>query len=338
MEIMGKKRGNQKVLILAIYISPLYAKIYRRVCAGLRIHDGEMSALLHYEPLLRSVASKPPLLSSSRAFSASSAVEWASIVQNEASFVNMRYPSNDRQEELESFSEYVILEGYGASIAEDRLHGRLDDAVINSYQETLIRWYNIHGQHDSEGKPGQLCLLILWHWVYMSLLVDFDQLEQAVGRDGPEAAKKAIDYVSTWVLSPNSTRCVLHALLPQRQCQSLRFDKVHALHVPRILFCAAVAWYCYLQYGPTDSAALLFENLPSHFPEMAILGPTSQQHIADITRLSWKHGEMSAVKAMTLCEIGESLQRISHWGIAGEFARIVARLIYNDENEGVGDS
>jgi hypothetical protein len=309
----------------------LYADIYCRVCAGLRIHDGEMSALLRYKPLLRSVASKPPLLSSNRAFSASSAVEWASVLQTEASFGDMRYPRNDRQGEIESFSEYVILEGHGISIAEDRLHGRLDDTAINSYQEALIHWYSIHGQNDSEEQPGQICLLILWHWVYMSLLVDFDQLEQAIGRDGPEAAKRAIDYVSTWIPSPDSTRCVLHALLPQGQCQSLRFGKDHALHVPRTLFCAVVAWYCYLQYGPTDSAALLFENLPSHFPEVAILVPTSQRHLSEITCLSWRQGEMFAVKAMTLCEIGESLQRISHWGIASEFAKIVARLIYNDE-------
>lgn len=40
-------------------------------------------------------------------------------------------------------------------------------------------------------------MLMLWHWVYMSLLVDFDQLEKAIGRDGPEAAKTAIDYVYT---------------------------------------------------------------------------------------------------------------------------------------------
>lgn len=269
-------------------------------------------------------------------FSAGSSVEWASIVQDETTFGDMRYSGHDRQERIESFSEYVILEGYGTSIAEDRLHDRLDDVAINSYQEALLQWYQMHAQNDNEEQPGQLCLLMLWHWVYMSLLVDFDKLEQAIGRDGPEAASTAIDYVSTWVLSPNSTRCVLHALIPQRQCQSLRFDKVHALHLPRILFCAAVAWYCYLQYGPTESAAILFENLPSHFPEMGFLSATSQKHISEITRLSWRHGEMSTVKAMTLCEIGESLQRISHWGIASEFARIVSHLIYNDEHEATG--
>jgi len=263
-----------------------------------------MSALWHNEPLLRSVASKPPLLSLDRIFSAGSALEWASIVQSEASLGNIGYSGHVQHERLESFSEYVILEGYGTSIAEDRLHGRLDDAAINSYQEALVQWHNIRSQDDNEEQPGQLCLLMLWHWVYMSLLVDFDQLEQAIGRDGPEAAKTAIDYVSTWVLSQNSTRCVLHALIPQKKCQSLRFDKVHALHVPRTLVCAAVAWYCYLQYGPTESATILFQNPPSHFPEMDILSPSSQRHISEITRLSWRHGEMSAVKAMKLCEIG----------------------------------
>jgi hypothetical protein len=266
-------------------------------------------------------------------FSASSALEWASVVQEEAMFLETGFIQNGHQEHVESFSKYVILEGLGTSIAEDRLHGRLDESAVATYHEALVNWNESNRPTNEEYQSGQLYLLMLWHWLYMSLLVDFDSLERAIGRDGPEAAKTAAPYVSAWLSSPASTRCVLHALLPLRQLQSLRFDNVHALHVLRTLFCAAVAWYCYLQYGPSDDAVLLFDDLEGHFPELKLLGERERQHLEELRGCSWRHGDMSAVKAMTLCEIGESLQRISHWGTAREFAAIVAMLIYDDEQE-----
>jgi hypothetical protein len=293
-----------------------------------------MSALLHREPILRRRPPEASFLSTNRMFSATSACEWASVVQSEATMRETEIQNNDPLEREDSFSAYGILEGLGTSIEEHRRHGGLDDAAFDSYHNALINWYNSYGKFIIEEQPGKLCLMVLWHWVYMSLLVDLDQLECAIGRDGPEAAHVAIEYVSNWILSPNSTRCVLHALLLQRQLQSFSFDSVPAIHVPRALFSAAIAWYCYLQYGPTENAgSSLFENLHAHFPEFGVLSPTAHKQLSHIICLSWKHGKMSAVKAATLCGLGDSLQRITHWGIAGKFARIVSCLIYGGLQE-----
>ena len=237
-----------------------------------------------------------------------------------------------------SFSAYVMLEGLGSSISKDRRDGHLNDTAVNSYHDSLVSWYNNYGDADTKEEPGQLSIIMVWHWVYMCLLVDFDQLERAIGRDGPESAESAMDYISDWVASPNSTRCALHAFLAQRQLQSLPFDSVPAIHVPRILFSAAVAWYCYLQYGSADNDAMtLFDNVSLHFPEFGILNPPAEKRLFEITRLSWKKGCMSEVKAVTLCQLGDTLQHIKHWGIARPFAKIVACLIYRDPQDVVMD-
>lgn len=307
-----------------------FAYDWPRISSGLRIHDSERSALLHHEPSLRQAALEVPSISTTRLFSAATASKWASIMQEESAARERGPRSNNSQEDNDSFSKYVILEGFGTLIAEDRRQGRLDDAALDAHHQNLLNWCDSF----NGDQPDNLCLMMLWHWTYMCLLVDFDQLERAIGRDGPEAVRDALDYVSKWVSSSNSTRCVIHALLSLRLLQSFRFDKVLAIHVPRVMFSAAVAWYCYLQYGLPDSVVTpLLNEVDIHFPEFAVLGPTAHKHLADIARFSWKHGDTSALKAATLCEIGDSLQRMSHWGVAGSFANIVSRLIYGGPEE-----
>jgi len=290
--------------------------------------------MLHNEPQLRKSVSESAPLSTNRLFAAATSSEWASVLQEES----ILRGDNRHEECAESFSAYVVLEGYGIDIAQDRRNGHLNEAASTSYHERLITWYKAFGKSKSEGQPDELCLTLLWHWIYMCLLVDFDQLERAVGRDGPEAASAAIEYVSKWISTPDATRCVLHAFLLQRKLQSLAFDTVPAIHVPRTLFSAALAWYCYLQYGPADDAIPpLFADFRALSPEFHILGPTTYKHLVDITHHPWKHGKMSAVKAMTLCGLGGSLSRIGYWGIAAKFARIVACLIYGGLQEGLGE-
>lgn len=161
----------------------------------------------------------------------------------------------------------------------------------------------------------------------MNLLVDLDQLESSIGRDGPEAAQDSISYVLNWVSTPNSSRCMLHAFLIQKQVQSFRFDQVPALHVPSILFSAAVAWYCYIKYVPgndaLDSSVTVFDT---SYPEFKAVTSSIRQ-LSSITSLSWKPGALSSIKAATLCELGGLLQRMNEWGLSGSFEKVVARLV-----------
>jgi hypothetical protein len=295
---------------------------FSRLHTCLRIHDAEMSALLHREPLVRKTAGDPPQLSTTRMFLAATASDWASVVQSEPDI-----ESGTDYEIGKSFSGYVALEALGSSIADDRRNGRLGEATLAAYQETLMSWYNRYAKSTASEEPGQQCMVMLWHWTYMSLLVDFDQLERAIGRDGQVATKCANEYVSSWVLSPDSTRCVLHAVLLQKQLESFKFDQVLAIYVPRITFAAAIAWHCYLQHGPAGNVTSLFGEMHVHFPEFIGLGLGTYKQLSEITSLSWKHGDTSTIRAATLCKFGILLQRMVHWGIAGRFAELVALLI-----------
>jgi len=271
---------------------------------------------------MRKNAGDPPQLSTTRMFLAATALDWASVVQNESDI-----GSETDYEIGKSFSGYVALEALGSSIADDRRNGRLGEATSTAYQETLISWYNRYAKSTTNEEPGQQCMLMLWNWTYMSLLVDFDQLERAIGRDGQATTKSANEYVSSWILSPDSTRCVLHAILLQRQLESFKFDQVLAIYVPRITFAAAIAWHCYLQHGPADNVTSLLGQMHVHFPEFIGLGLETYKQLSDITSLSWKHGDTSMIRAATLCKFGILLQRMVHWGIAGRFAELVALLI-----------
>ena len=294
--------------------------------------------MLHNVPLLRKGVPELPSLSTNRLFTAATSSEWASILQEEAALHDTGSRINYNDNCSGSFADYVVLEGYGLNIAQDQRNDCLNEMTLASYHETLISWYQSFVESKSEGSSDQLCLTLLWHWIYMCLLVDFDQLERAVGRDGPEVAAAAIEYVMHWISTPNSTRCVLHAFLLQRKLQSLAFDTVPAIHVPRALFSAALAWYCYLQYGPAeDVVPPVPTSIRTLFPEFDVLGPPAHKHLDDITQHPWKHGKMSAVKALTLCGLGDSLSRIGYWGIAVSFARIVACLIYGGPQEGIAE-
>jgi hypothetical protein len=301
-----------------------------RIVLALQIHDAELSALLHREPSLKHIKLREPLQATHHSFAATTASKWASSAKQDAGLRTTRIESASHPHQQELFAAYIKLEGIGVKIGEDRRGGHLDQDAINSHQETLLSWHNSYAEAVEEEEPDHLCLLSLWHWTYMNLLVDLDQLESAIGRDGPEAAQDAISYVANWVSTLNSPRCMMHAFLLQKQVQSLRFNQIPALHVPRILFSAAIAWYCYIKYGPgndaLDASVTVFNT---DLPEFRVARSNLRQ-LSCITSLSWNQGALSCIKGATLCELGGLLQRMNEWGLAGTFAKIVARLIDNE--------
>ena len=264
---------------------------------------------------------------SPRVFSARTASEWASAAADEAALSTPSTEQVPRRHPRDSFSGYVKLEGLGVSIADDWRQGRLDHIQFSTYEAALLNWHKSYADPRDEGQ-GHLCLMTLWHWTYMSLLVDFDQLERAIGRDGPDAAREGLGYVSKWVTTLSASRCVLHALLLQKQFQSFRFEDTPAVHVPKALFSAAIAWSCYIQYGPKNQhPGSSIAGLDKSLPEFSVLGRNAYEHLSYVTNLRWKKGITSSTKAATLCELGRMLERMKEWGLAGKFANIVARLV-----------
>lgn len=294
----------------------------------MKIHDAELSSLLHRETFLKHAGSENRELATQRAFKATNAREWASALRTEREAQASTVGTTCKNMPRDPFAAYMTLEGLGVTITKDRRQNRLDAAISNSHQEALLRWYEAYMEILAEGEPDQLCLISLWHWTFMSLLADMDKLECVIGRDSPEDAMEATPYVFAWASTPDASRCVMHAFLLQRNVQSLRFGDIPAIHVPRIMFSTAIVWHCYITYGPgnnpLDSSMSLFDT---SLPELRVMGTSNLSQLSSISNLTWNRGATSSIKAATLCELGGQLQRMNEWGLAGKFASVVARLI-----------
>ncbi|KAL5322251.1 hypothetical protein ACEPPN_010223 [Leptodophora sp. 'Broadleaf-Isolate-01'] len=298
----------------------------RRIVLALHIHDAELSFLYHRDSLLKHRRSEKETLATSRAFGATSAKDWADVLT--ADYERPELGLESMTNSKDAFAAYIKLESIGVLISEDRRQGCLDVAAFKKYDDSLLQWYKLSSGYLREDQKDEFCLLPLWHWTFMNLLVDFDQLEGAIGRDGPNEAQKSLEYVSNWATTAAAPRCIMHAFLLQKRLGVLRFGETVAVHVPRILFAAAIASYSYINYGPGndgDSQPSTSRFDMSH-PEFQLLGSYIGQ-LSRLTRLSWSQGVTSSVTAATLCEVNGILQRMNEWGLAGKFGGIIARLI-----------
>ncbi|KAH7348902.1 hypothetical protein BKA65DRAFT_397962 [Rhexocercosporidium sp. MPI-PUGE-AT-0058] len=298
----------------------------RRIVLALYIHDAELSFLYQRDSLLKHRRSENETLTTSRAFAATSAKDWAEILtaDHEQPATGSVCHSHPR----DAFAAYIKLESIGVLISEDRRQGCLNDVTSKRYEDSLLRWYEGFSGLLRADQSDEFCLLSLWHWTFMNLLVDFDRLESAIGRDGPGETQESLEYVSSWASTPAASRCMMHAFLLQKRLEALRFNETAAIHVPRILFSAALASYCYIHYGPGNDgdshpSASRFDM--SH-PEFQLLG-SYIGHLSRLTRLTWSRAITSSITAATLCEINGFLQRVNEWGLAGRFRNIIARLI-----------
>jgi len=232
------------------------------------------------------------------------------------------------------FTAYMLLEGISASICEDRIMGQLDHAASQRYERDLMSWYSRYHRAMVE-RSDPLCLLVLWHAIWMSLLTDFRSLELAIGDEGSAAAASAVaSLMHRWPLVTDARRCLLHAFLLQKRLESVPMGRAKAIHVPRCLFSAAVAWAGFLacnnQDGhDTDNAMRgpLWPSAesPTSWPEMQLM--TSD--VADcLESFGSQSGNLAFVKANTLCIIVDLLRQLGYWGIAQKFIHVLTPLIY----------
>jgi hypothetical protein len=299
-----------------------------RIVLALQIHDAELSALLHREPLLKHGKSKHPSHAIYRSFEATSALSWASSARHHATSDTITVDTTGQADQRDLFTAYIKLQAIGVNIGEDRRQDELDQDTINDHHEKLLAWHETYAESVEQEESDHLCLLALWHWTYMTLLVDLNKLEAAIGRDGPDAAQEAVSYVIDWASTPESSRCIMHALLLQKQIQFLRFQQTPAIHIPRIIFSASVAWHCYIKYGPgNDTPNAETTMFDTSYPEFKAGGPKVLKRLSAITHWSRHQGAISCIKAATLCELGGLLHRMNEWGLAGTLAKVVARLI-----------
>lgn len=274
--------------------------------------------MFQHEPLLRHGRRHTAV--PDRAFSAPTAEAWLNVL-----FKDNDLASDDR------FFSYVSLENINAQIYEKKSQGRLDIMQIDAFRDQLIAWYQKYQSKSRDFDP--FARLMLWHAIFLSLYADFDVLECAIGKDDIEVARSHEEEVSRWALSPNGKRCIIHASLIHAEIEQLSIASEPAIHVPRSLFQAAVAWYCCAHFGADSSFSAASCN-GLDFSEIRILGINPAQHLFQIN--GFRFGKPPASHSSTLFGLADCLRRVGHWEISRKFASILDILLQGEKEDSVG--
>ncbi|KAI9926895.1 hypothetical protein ASPWEDRAFT_711356 [Aspergillus wentii DTO 134E9] len=298
------------------------AEEWNRLVAGIHIHDVEVSELFLTEPFIRHTPSKKPNIAEDSLWTAPTAGEWCKIMKNRSS---TSAPSERRQTYNQAslfssgLSRYIELEEIAASIAEDRSTDSLD---MSKKYESLVQFYNSHLKSKESRAADPYCLQVLWHFIFISLYVDFNHLELALGKEGFDEAQRHVDYAREWACSRNGRRCALHGALILRNLEMMRLGTEPAIHVPRIVFRTAIVWFCYTKFASADSDT---SHQAVDFPELTKMGINTQRLLFEANGL--KPTRPQTPESSTLCGLVDILQRVGHWDISRKFASILTLLM-----------
>jgi hypothetical protein len=249
---------------------------------------------------------------------------------------------------LSTYSLYIVLVEIAASAADQASSAQFTPEASERFTNQLICWYCSYKQIAPADQEEPYCLLIYWHAIFIYISVNLNKLECAVGRDtaamGLTSESKdseldeSIEYTRRWAVSKAAKRAIVHCSLLQKQLGARRLDQEPAIHVPRIVFHAALALYCYAQYGreslqSTVTVARSVEedtlnDINLDFPEVKLLGLSPAQIILETN--GFRRQPPAPLKAATLCSLYDLLQRFGHWEIARVFARILGLLIHGE--------
>ncbi|CZR65093.1 uncharacterized protein PAC_14993 [Phialocephala subalpina] len=314
-----------------------------RTALGLYVHDAQLATTFHHDPVFRHNAIRVSVAANNDLFNAPNAAQWANLVRSSmlkptklSSHLHLNQDEHSCSMPLlkelacknSSFSCYVLLHGIGAAVQESNAAGQMTQTNAKRYQDALICWYHAYGKAKAAHEPDPLCQMILCHEIFMSLLVDFNELERAMGRDGASERAASLKYVGQWSSSVEAKRCVVHATLIHRQIGGMRIDSEPAIHVPRSVFLAAIAWYCYIQFDQAGSGLpqTFGESLDS--PESKVFGINPLQLLFEASGFKMEKPKLTEVSPLR--GLTDMLHRIGRWGISRRFARILGLLIYGD--------
>ncbi|KAJ5381612.1 uncharacterized protein N7496_004040 [Penicillium cataractarum] len=313
-----------------------------RLAAGLHILDTEISELVLTHPLLQHEESLLPLTAGHELWVASNSTQWKTIIlgrQRGDSGLNQDNSNAlvagsgtlplGTNGQPDGFQRYITLEGINARIAETRTsHATRDQTVSTQFEYQLIQFFDQHLYTKEDATANDpFCLDVLWHSAFISLLVDFDRLELAIGREGYEESLLYRDYAHQWASSPNARRCALHGAMILRKLQNSPLGKEPAIHVPRALYRAATVWYAYSEYGldVDQSSSGTSPAVNVEFPELSRLKVNSQALLFEAN--GYRMSRPKTSESSTLCGLVDLLHRIGHWGLSRKFAEQLSFLL-----------
>ena len=262
-------------------------------------------------------------------------------------------PRQERDTSRCTLRSWARLSGIAATIFEHRCLNMSFTEHVPRFEDHLTEWFN-SGEHCRCHQGPQLdtqldlsfCLTPLWHHSFITLHANLDLLEHAIGRDGSYISDAALDYVRSWVASPASKRCLLHALLIQNLSLSTTLNSAVALHTPRILFAAALCWQCYIAYSPWLSSYIARDASSSEkelseylmeLPEVRLLGQNrdhsgcaqNMPKVEDTVSELWNilRSTPAEMNVRTVCVLESTLRRLPTGGISQRFADIIQACI-----------
>ncbi|CZR69508.1 uncharacterized protein PAC_19408 [Phialocephala subalpina] len=371
--LSGAKKGLAKAEKMPCGAQTRESRLVRTV-HGLYIHDAMLSRIFHHEPLLRHGAITVPAAADSELFHAPSASTWKQLMLkqsfpqpalHECLHFNV-YSHNalhPTPEELScrngSHTAYIVLNGISAFISEKQQTGQLAPASVEfgRYFDALMCWFFTfadlktpsHIHHKSSPDVSHGMIMVLWHAVLMELVTNFDILERAIGRDGPDSptAQADLAYARQWANSVEGQRCTVHVDALLYSLGAMGLDTEPAIHIPHSLFMAGIATYSYKSFRQpqheTNEVSVLQRGNISRpkaildFPEFTRRGVRIPEHLFESTQQSsgasnsarteintergHNHADISndrfrpngGIGIGMMCAIIDLLGRIGHW-------------------------
>lgn len=299
----------------------------KRVEIALNIHDAELAGLLHHEPLRKHQLRHYPRIAPDELFMAPTALQWAELYKK----TSMRgltsvIEDNALQTSVahSKFSAYGVLESIGAHVIEVRRSSTFDDYESRRFSSILMQWWRIYTNHFSLDTDDHFNLPVLWHLIFISIYADIDLLERVSGRDGESSASSSTPLIQSWVTSLDASRCLVHALLIQWHLERMRVSSEPAIHIPRALFTAALAWFCFTRVGGRHT----IDTNAFDAPEIRLVENVTRSHDAHLRSF----GEATCAFGSNLHRLIDLLGRFSRWGISKSFSSVLCTALENKQS------
>ncbi|KAH8902247.1 hypothetical protein BR93DRAFT_932415 [Coniochaeta sp. PMI_546] len=308
-----------------------------RVAHGLYVIDAELANLLHREPFQNFTSYKFSFAASDAAFMAPNARSWKErhLVdvhqrQHYASSPDSRVLlpgplSLEQVPATSSFTAYAILEGIGMQIFSLRSNFNASEVSVEAYQGVLTDFHQRFLRTQTQACHELLHLSILLNAVFMTVFVDIDLLERAMGREGSQLSPDELESLRAWASSENARSCVAHSLSIKTQIQKFNITSELAMHVPRALFWACLVLFCYIRFG----------SPPNQQQEMPLAGMDCNNNASSFGGRWDEENTLSSPSAHLVNDISmkaslftmiDMLQHVGHWGLSRKFASILTTV------------
>lgn len=237
---------------------------------------------------------------------------------NEATLSSSAPPKSD-------FHNYLELEGLAASAIEMKNSSDLTER--KSFENILINFHKKRISHNRGHKVDSYCLSILWHSIFFSLYADINRLELVIGKEGFTEAQNHVEAVRSWASSPDGQCSALHAALILRELEKENIGTEPPMHIPRIIFRAALVWFCYTRFGTdtTDS------RLTMQSSALQRIGVNCQKLLFEAN--GFRILRPTTSESSTFSGLVDILSRAGHWGISQLMWSILNLLLPDVKHE-----